>query len=53
MVGEFHEHGTFIRSVNTTFVFFIPNKGGAENIGDFKPISIVGQIIKFWPKSFL
>lgn len=42
VVAEFHEHGTLIRSFNTTFVFFIPNKGGAENFGDFKPISIVG-----------
>lgn len=29
----FFEHGTFIRRLNTTFVFLIPKKGGAKSLG--------------------
>ncbi|RVW52500.1 putative serine/threonine protein kinase IREH1 [Vitis vinifera] len=35
---EFFEHGSFAKSLNTTFLVLIPKKGGAEDLGDFRPI---------------
>ncbi|RVW85331.1 hypothetical protein CK203_045523 [Vitis vinifera] len=39
MFKEFHEHSTFVRSLNNTFLVLIPKKSGAEDLGDFRPIS--------------
>ncbi|RVW81802.1 hypothetical protein CK203_051613 [Vitis vinifera] len=38
----FHNHGRFVKSLNATFIVLIPKKGGAEEIRDFRPISLVG-----------
>ncbi|RVW98665.1 hypothetical protein CK203_032249 [Vitis vinifera] len=38
---QFHETGSFVRSLNATFLVFIPKKGGAEDLKDFRPISLV------------
>jgi hypothetical protein len=43
---EFHEHCQFERSLNATFVSLIPKKHGADEIKDFRPISLVGVCIK-------
>ena len=43
---EFYETGRFIRSLNTTFIVMIPKKGGAEDLKDFRPISLVGSLYK-------
>ena len=43
---EFFEKGTFTKSLNATFLVFIPKKGGAEDLGQFKPISLVGSLYK-------
>ena len=42
MFKEFHEHNTFVRSLNNTFLVLIPKKSGAEDLGDFRPISLLG-----------
>ena len=47
---EFHESGTFTRSLNTTFLVFIPKKGGVEDLSDFRPISLVGSLYKLLAK---
>ena len=39
---EFHEPSSFLKSLNTTFLVLIPKKGGAEDLGDFRPISLEG-----------
>ncbi|RVW39723.1 LINE-1 reverse transcriptase-like [Vitis vinifera] len=39
---QFHETGRFVRSMNATFLVLIPKKGGAEDLKDFRPISLVG-----------
>ena len=39
----FHQHGTFARSLNATFVVLIPKKAGATEVKDFRPISLVGE----------
>ena len=42
MFKEFHEHNSFVKSLNNTFLVLIPKKSGAENLGDFRPISLGG-----------
>ncbi|RVX06274.1 hypothetical protein CK203_027523 [Vitis vinifera] len=51
MFKEFHEQNTFLKSLNNTFLVLIPKKGGAEDIGDFRPISLLGGCINYWLKS--
>ncbi|KAL6327375.1 hypothetical protein AAG906_018977 [Vitis piasezkii] len=43
---EFHERGRFVRSLNSTFLVLIPKKAGAEDLRDFRPISLVGGYLK-------
>ncbi|RVX07434.1 putative ribonuclease H protein [Vitis vinifera] len=40
---EFHDQNTFLKSINNTFLVLIPKKGGAEEFGDFRPISLLGN----------
>ena len=47
---EFYEKGTFTKSINTTFLVLIPKKGGAEDLKDFRPISLVGSLYKLLAK---
>ena len=47
---EFHEHCQFERSLNTTFVSLIPKKHGADELKDFRPISLVGGMYKIIAK---
>jgi hypothetical protein len=52
MCQEFHEYCHFERSLNATFVSLIPKKHGADEIKNFRPISLVGgmykSIAKLW-----
>ena len=36
---EFHKHGRFVRSLNSTFLALVPKKGDAKDLRDFRPIS--------------
>ncbi|RVW86319.1 Transposon TX1 uncharacterized 149 kDa protein [Vitis vinifera] len=47
---QFHETGRFVRSMNATFLVLIPKKGGAEDLKDFRPISLVGGLYKWLAK---
>ncbi|RVW55551.1 LINE-1 retrotransposable element ORF2 protein [Vitis vinifera] len=49
MFKEFHEHKTFLKSLNATFLVLIPKKG-AEELGDFRPISLLGGLYKLLAK---
>ncbi|RVW90722.1 putative ribonuclease H protein [Vitis vinifera] len=53
MFKEFHEQKAFLKSLNTTFLVLIPKKGGAEELGDFRPISLVGGCINSWLRQIL
>ncbi|RVW89247.1 hypothetical protein CK203_032614 [Vitis vinifera] len=45
MFKEFHEQSSFLKSLNNTFLVLIPKKDGAEDLGDFKPISLLGGCV--------
>uniref|UniRef100_A0A2N9FU80 Reverse transcriptase domain-containing protein n=1 Tax=Fagus sylvatica TaxID=28930 RepID=A0A2N9FU80_FAGSY len=47
---EFHGHCQFERSLNATFVSLIPKKHGADELKDFRPISLVGGMYKIIAK---
>ena len=50
MFKEFHEQNSFLKSLNTTFLVLIPKKGGVEDLGDFRPISLLGGLYKLMAK---
>ena len=47
---EFFEENSFAKSLNSTFLVLIPKKGGAEDLGDFRPISLLGGLYKILAK---
>ncbi|RVW17454.1 Transposon TX1 uncharacterized 149 kDa protein [Vitis vinifera] len=47
---EFYENDKFVKSLNATFMVLIPKKYGAEDLGDFRPISLVGSLYKWLAK---
>ena len=47
---DFFVFETFTRSLNTTFLVLIPKKGEAEDMKDFKPISLLGSLYKLLAK---
>ncbi|RVW43416.1 Transposon TX1 uncharacterized 149 kDa protein [Vitis vinifera] len=47
---EFYENGKFVKSLNATFLVLIPKKVGAEALGDYRPISLVGSLYKWLAK---
>ena len=48
MFREFHANETFIKSLNVTFLVLIPKKGDAEDLKDFRPISLLGSLYKIF-----
>ncbi|RVW30881.1 Retrovirus-related Pol polyprotein from transposon TNT 1-94 [Vitis vinifera] len=53
MFKEFHDQNMFLKSINNTFLVLIPKKGGAEDLGDFRPISLLGVSISCWQSQVL
>ncbi|RVX03335.1 LINE-1 reverse transcriptase-like [Vitis vinifera] len=47
---EFYEDKSFAKSLNSTFLVLIPKKGGVEDLGDFRPISLLGGVYKLLAK---
>ncbi|RVW32106.1 LINE-1 retrotransposable element ORF2 protein [Vitis vinifera] len=50
MFKEFREHNSFLKSLNNTFLVLIPKKSGVEDLGDFRPISLLGGLYKLLAK---
>lgn len=49
-MDAFYKKGSFARSLNSTFIALIPKKKGAEEIKDFRPISLLGSVYKIFSK---
>ncbi|XP_059625407.1 uncharacterized protein LOC132268594 [Cornus florida] len=47
---EFHPTGKFEKSLNASFIALIPKKGGAYDIKDFRPISLIECCISSLPR---
>ena len=47
---EFYEHKKFVRNLNTTFLVLIPKMGDVEDLKDFRPINLVGDLYKILAK---
>ena len=41
---------SFAKSLNSTFLVLIPKKGGVDDLGDFRPISLLGGLYKLLAK---
>ncbi|GMP90068.1 hypothetical protein CsSME_00041364 [Camellia sinensis var. sinensis] len=50
MFEAFFTTGQLERSFNATFLVLIPKKGGAEDVRDFRPISLLGSVYKLLAK---
>ena len=50
MFREFHANGRFVRSLNTTFLVLVPKKVGAEDLKDYRPISLMESLYKWIAK---
>ncbi|CAN4090148.1 unnamed protein product [Withania somnifera] len=49
-IQNFHQNEIFEKSFNATFVALIPKKNGAEELKDFRPISLIGGVYKIIAK---
>ena len=47
---QFHDFGSFVRSLNATYLVLIPKKGGVEDLKDFRLINLVGGLYKWLTK---
>jgi hypothetical protein len=47
---EVHSQCKFEKSLNASFIAFIPKKQNASNICDFRPISLIGSVYKLLAK---
>ena len=47
---DFFEMGEFVRSLNPTFMVLVQKRGGADDLRDYKPISLVGGLYKILAK---
>ena len=50
MFKEFYDRNVFLKSLNNTSLVLIPKKGGVEDLGDFRPISLLGGLYKLLAK---
>ena len=50
MFKEFYEQNSFIKSLNNTFLGLLPKKGGVEDLGDYRPNSLLGGLYKLLAK---
>ena len=47
---EFFDQKSLAKSLNATFLVIIPKKGGVEDLGEFRPISLLGGLYKLMAK---
>ena len=42
---DFFQHGKFVKSLNATLLVLVPKKGGVEELKDFRPVSLVSNLL--------
>ena len=47
---EYHEQGRFVKRLSAMFLVLVAKKGGAKNLKDFRPISLVVSLYKLLAK---
>ncbi|GLT46628.1 hypothetical protein SLA2020_203720 [Shorea laevis] len=50
-MAEFHATGKMARGSNASFIVLIPKKGQPMNLGDYRPISLIGCMYKILSKA--
>ena len=50
MFKEFHEQNSFLKSFNNMFLILLPKRGRDEDLGDYRPISLLGGLYKLLAK---
>lgn len=45
-----HQHGSTVRPCNASFIALVPERKGAIELKDFRPISLIGSIYKLAAK---
>ena len=50
LFNEFHNKGRFLMSMNTTSLVLVSKKGEAEDLKDYRPISLLGGLYKWLAK---
>ena len=50
MFNDFFKLGKFMRCMNLAFIVLVPKKTGAEDLKDFRPISLVNSLYKLISK---
>jgi len=48
--ADFYKHGVFEKSLNANFITLLPKVAGAQDIYNFRPISLVGSVYKILAK---
>lgn len=51
-VKGFHARGKLSKNLCATFIALISKVDGAAQLRDFRPISLIGSIHKFWLRSY-
>lgn len=49
-IQYFYQHGYFEKRFNATFIALIPKNVGVQELKDFRPISLIGDIYKIISK---
>lgn len=47
-IREFHRNGKLSKGINSTFIALIPKVDSTRSLNDFRPISLVGSLYKFF-----
>ncbi|RVX05080.1 Transposon TX1 uncharacterized 149 kDa protein [Vitis vinifera] len=50
MFKEFHEQNSFLKSFNNMFLILLPKRGRDEDLGDYRPISLLEGLYKLLAK---
>lgn len=49
---DFFEISRFVKSLNSTFILMVPKKSEAEDLKDFRPITLTNSLYKLIAKVF-